>query len=219
MSRIVHILRAGKLDYQKSLILQKSISDQIKTIKDDSQFKNTLIITEHNPVYTIGIRTKNYKIQDEDKLKELGAEFHKTNRGGLITFHGPGQLVVYPIIHLKHFNPSVRWYVCHLEKTIIDLCKKYEIKAETTKDTGVWVEDRKICALGIHASRYITSHGLALNCETDLKWFDNIVPCGIEGKSVTSLSKELNRNVSINEVLPKFLESFSDIFQCELCEL
>lgn len=218
MSRIVHILRAGKLDYNKSLILQKSISDQIKTIKDDSQFKNTLIITEHNPVYTIGIRTKNYTIEDEEKLKELGAEFHKTNRGGLITFHGPGQLVVYPIIHLKHFNPSIRWYVCHLEKTIIDLCKKYGIKAETTADTGVWVEDRKICAIGIHASRYITSHGLALNCETDLKWFDKIVPCGIEGKSVTSLSKELNRSVSINEVLPKFLESFSDVFQCELCE-
>lgn len=218
MSKIVHILRAGKLDYNKSLILQKSISDQIKTIKDDSEFKNTLIITEHNPVYTIGIRTKNYTIQDEDKLKELGAEFHKTNRGGLITFHGPGQLVVYPIIHLKHFTPSIRWYVCHLEKTIIDLCKKYGIKAETTKDTGVWVDDRKICAIGIHASRYITSHGLALNCETDLKWFDNIVPCGIEGKSVTSLSKELQRNVTIDEVLPKFLESFSDVFQCELCE-
>lgn len=218
MSKIVHILRAGKLDYNKSLILQKSISDQIKTIKDESQFKNTLIITEHNPVYTIGIRTKNYTIQDEDKLKELGAEFHKTNRGGLITFHGPGQLVVYPIIHLKHFTPSIRWYVCHLEKTIIDLCKKYEIKAETTKDTGVWVDDRKICAIGIHASRYITSHGLALNCETDLKWFDKIVPCGIEGKSVTSLSKELKRNVTIDEVLPKFLESFKDIFQCEFCE-
>jgi lipoyl(octanoyl) transferase len=205
------------MPYQESLNLQKVVSNQL--LKDDSPYKNFLILTEHNPVYTIGLRTKNYTIEDEEKLKSLGAEFYKTNRGGLITFHGPGQLVAYPIVNLKNFQPSVRWYVCHIEKTIIDLCKKYDIKAQTTEDTGVWVDDRKICAIGIHASRYITTHGLALNCNVDLNWFKNIVPCGLEGKEVTSLSKELKRDVSIEEVTPKFLESFSNIFECELDEL
>jgi lipoyl(octanoyl) transferase len=179
-------------------------------------YKNVLILTEHPPVYTIGIRTKNYTIKDEEKLRDLGAEFHKTNRGGLITFHGPGQLVAYPIINLKNFQPSVRWYVCHIEKTVINLCAKYGIKAGITDDTGVWVDDRKICAIGIHASRYITTHGLALNCNTDLSWFKHIVPCGIEGKDVTSLSRELKRDVMISEVVPRLLKSFGEVFQADV---
>jgi lipoyl(octanoyl) transferase 2 len=211
-SRFVHVLKAGRLNYGESLKLQKSISDRL--IHGDEKLKNVLILTEHNPVYTIGIRTKNYSKDDEDKLKRLGAEFHKTNRGGLITFHGPGQLVAYPIINLKNFEPSVRWYVCHIEKTIIHLCKRHGITARTTEDTGVWVDNRKICAVGIHASRYITSHGLALNCNIDLSWFQHIVPCGLEGKEVTSLTKELAKNISIEETTPEFLASFQDIFQC-----
>jgi lipoyl(octanoyl) transferase 2 len=211
-SRLVHILNAGRLDYCKSFKLQKAISSRL--IQGEVKFKNVIILVEHSPVYTIGIRTNKYSIKDEEKLKSLGAEFHKTNRGGLITFHGPGQLVAYPIINLKNFNPSVRWYVCHIEKTIIDVCKRYEIDAKTTEDTGVWVENRKICAIGIHASRYITTHGLALNCDIDLSWFDHIVPCGIEGKEVTSVSKELAKNVSIDDVTPEFIASFQKIFQC-----
>lgn len=212
MSRLVHVLKAGQLNYSESLKLQKSISNRL--IQGDAKFKNILILTEHHPVYTIGIRTKNYSIDDEEKLRNLGAEFYKTNRGGLITFHGPGQLVAYPIINLKNFEPSVRWYVCHIEKTVIDLCKKYGIKAQTTEDTGVWVDNRKICAIGIHASRYITTHGLAFNCNIDLSWFDHIVPCGLEGKEVTSLSKELFQNVTIDDTTPEFLDSFQDIFKC-----
>lgn len=209
--RLVHILKTGKLNYGESLKLQKLISNQLV---QGSNYKNVIILTEHNPVYTIGLRTKNYTINDEENLRKLGAEFHRTNRGGLITFHGPGQLVAYPIINLKNFEPSVRWYVCHIEKTIIDLCKKYEITARTTEDTGVWVDNRKICAIGIHASRYITTHGLALNCNIDLAWFKHIVPCGLEGKEVTSISKELDKNVSIDDITPEFLCSFQDIFQC-----
>lgn len=205
------------MPYQQSLNLQKILSTQL--LKDDQPYNNILILTEHDPVYTIGIRTKNYSTEDEEKLKRVGAEFFKTNRGGLITFHGPGQLVAYPILNLKNFQTSVRWYVCHMEKTIIDLCKKYDIKAQTTADTGVWVEDRKICAIGIHASRYITTHGLALNCNADLSWFKHIVPCGLEGKEVTSLSKELKKEITIDEVTPKFLESFSNIFECHFEEL
>lgn len=216
MSRLVHILRAGPLDYAKGLKVQQKVAAQIKQAND---FKNILILTSHSPVYTIGIRTKNYTIDDEERLRKLGAQFFKTNRGGLITFHGPGQLVAYPILNLKDFNPSIRWYVCHIEKTIIDLCKEFGLSANTSPDTGVWIGDKKICAIGVHGSRYITTHGLALNCNTDLKWFEHIVPCGIEGKGVTSLSSELNRDVTIDETEEPFLHSFSKIFQCELVEL
>lgn len=218
MSRIVYTLRTGKLNYLESLKLQLKISSQ-KHKLDENKFKNILILTEHNPVYTIGIRSKDYTVKDEEELKALGAEFHKTNRGGLITFHGPGQLVAYPIIHLKQFQPSVRWYVCHIEKMVIDLCKQNGILARTTEDTGIWVEDRKICAIGIHASRYVTTHGLALNCNTDLKWFDHIVPCGIVGKGVTSLTRELGKEISIEDATPMLLNSFKKLFGCELCEI
>lgn len=212
MSRLVHILKTGKLSYGESLKLQKSIANRL--VRGDDQYNNILILTEHNPVYTIGIRTRDYTNADEEKLKTLGAEFYRTNRGGLITFHGPGQMVAYPIMNLKKFQPSVRWYVCHIEKTIINLCRKYGIKAQTTEDTGVWVENRKICAIGIHASRYITTHGLALNCNNDLSWFQHIVPCGLKGKEVTSLTKELNKETTIDHATPEFIASFEEIFDC-----
>lgn len=211
-SRLVHILNTGRLNYGESLKLQKSISNRL--LQGDIKYKNVIILTEHDPVYTIGIRTRNYTIDDEENLKKLGAEFYRTNRGGLITFHGPGQLVAYPIINLKNFEPSVRWYVCHIEKTVIDLCRKHGIVAKTTEDTGVWVEHRKICAIGIHASRYVTTHGLALNCNINLEWFSHIVPCGLEGKEVTSLSKELRKNISVEDTTPEFISSFQDVFKC-----
>lgn len=208
---IVHLLKTGLLSYKKSLQLQKYLVCRLVS-NNDPILKHVLILTEHNPVYTIGIRTKDYTISDEQKLRNLGAEFHKTNRGGLITFHGPGQLVAYPILNLKQFKPSLKWYVCTIEKTVIDLCNSYNINARTTSDVGIWVDNRKICAIGIHGTRYVTSHGLALNCNTDLHWFDHIVPCGLEGKEVTSISKELNRDVTVDEVTPKFIESFEKCF-------
>ncbi|KAG5680847.1 hypothetical protein PVAND_010328 [Polypedilum vanderplanki] len=210
-TKLIHIFNVGKLPYLESLNLQKFISTQI--IQNTWNYKNVLILTEHYPVYTIGIRTKNYTIEDENKLRNLGAEFIKTNRGGLITFHGPGQLVAYPIINLKNFKQGVRWYVNSIERTIINLCHKYELNATTTTDTGVWINDRKICAIGIHVSRYVTMHGLALNCNTDLSWFNHIVPCGIEDKEVTSLSKECKRDIQINDVIPELIASFSTIFE------
>lgn len=230
MSRpIVHILRTGLIKYAHGLNLQKLITTTnttTTTFNDDNAtaavdaFKNILILTEHQPVYTIGIRTKDYTIDDEAYLRSLGAEFYQTNRGGLITFHGPGQLIAYPILHLKHFKPSIRWYVCHLEKTIIALCQQYGLQqAKTTPDTGVWVDDRKICAMGVHCKRYITSHGLALNCNIDLKWFDHIIPCGLVGKQVTSLTKELNRSITVPDATDIFLSSFKNIFNCELIDL
>lgn len=214
---IVHILRAGQTSYAQGLNLQKYIASKF-TETASNQFCNVLILTEHRPVYTIGIRTKNYTIDDEQKLRQLGADFYRTNRGGLITFHGPGQLIAYPILNLKQFNPSIRWYVCHLEKMIINLCGTLGLTAKTTPDTGVWIENRKICAIGIHGSRYITTHGLALNCDNDLKWFEHIVPCGLIGKGVTSLSTELNQTFTIGQTIPLLLDHFGKIFDCQLIE-
>jgi len=215
-SRIVKVLFAGRLPYGVGLQLQKILVDHHH--KRLSEPANTLIILEHDPVYTVGIRNKKYTEEDERKLRNLGAEFWKTDRGGLITFHGPGQLVAYPVLNLKQFRTSVRWYVQQVERMIIRVCAELGIKAETSPNTGVWVNDRKICAIGIHGSRYITTHGLAFNCNTDLTWFDYIVPCGIEGKGVTSLSKELDMNVTTSDILPIFKNAFSDQFECDLVE-
>ncbi|XP_020300065.1 putative lipoyltransferase 2, mitochondrial [Pseudomyrmex gracilis] len=214
--RIVRVLLAGRQPYGVGLQLQKTLSDLHH--KRLSESANTLILLEHEPVYTVGIRDKGYTEEDEKKLRNLGAEFWRTNRGGLITFHGPGQLVAYPILDLKQFRPSVRWYVNQIERMVIRLCAEFGIRAKTSPDTGVWVDDRKICAIGVHGSRYVTTHGLALNCNTDLKWFDHIVPCGIEGKSVTSISKELNVDVPVADVLPIFKNAFSDQFECQLID-
>ncbi|NP_001297965.1 putative lipoyltransferase 2, mitochondrial [Esox lucius] len=210
----VEVIRLGRISYSRALLVQQLYVRRHLDSKDN--FHNTLLLCEHPPVYTIGIRQAPYPVEEEQRLKFLGAEFFRTNRGGLITFHGPGQLVCYPIIDLVCFRKSVRWYVCELEKTVINLCRKYGIKASTSPDTGVWVGDNKICAIGIHCGRYITSHGLALNCNTDLGWFKNIVPCGIEDKGVTSLSQELGRDVSVDEAIPQLLETFSAQFDCTL---
>uniref|UniRef100_A0A182TWN6 Octanoyl-[acyl-carrier-protein]:protein N-octanoyltransferase LIPT2, mitochondrial n=1 Tax=Anopheles melas TaxID=34690 RepID=A0A182TWN6_9DIPT len=226
MSRLVHVLRTGRLPYQRALKLQQTIASQLqqqqqRDASPSPPYRHVLILTEHEPVYTIGIRTRGYDETEEGRLRALGADFVRTNRGGLITFHGPGQLVAYPILDLKHFQPSVRWYVCHLERTVIELCRRYGLRAGTTADTGVWIGDRKICALGIHASRYVTTHGLALNCDVDLGWFGHIVPCGLVGKSVTSLAHELgNRpDLGVDSVADGLLDCFRATFECELDEL
>ncbi|XP_059607434.1 putative lipoyltransferase 2, mitochondrial [Phlebotomus argentipes] len=215
MSRLVQYLETGRLDYQKALRLQQFFARK-PAEEATKEFRNVLILTEHAPVFTVGIRSNAYTAQEVEKLQDIGADFYKTNRGGLITFHGPGQLIAYPILNLRHFQPSVRWYVGKIEQTIVELCKKFNIRGERTRDMGVWVKDKKICALGLHVSRQITSHGMALNCNTDLSWFRHIVPCGLVGKGVTSISEQLGRNVEIGEVIPPFLDSFKDTFECQL---
>lgn len=213
-SVVVSVVNAGRLAYQQGLQLQKTLAQRHTDPDVPADRRNSLILVEHNPVYTIGIRTAPYPDSEIKQLEALGAEFYKTNRGGLITFHGPGQLVCYPILDLRDFDCTVKKYVCLLEKTIIKVCKKYNINAGTTEDTGIWVGNRKICALGISASRFITGHGLALNCNTDLNWFNNIVPCGLVGKGVTSISEELQKSVGIPDVTPDFLEAFAATFNC-----
>ncbi|XP_072032930.1 octanoyl-[acyl-carrier-protein]:protein N-octanoyltransferase LIPT2, mitochondrial-like [Amphiura filiformis] len=238
-TRLVSVLNLGRIGYKEAWAAQQIIArrhmpdrvgpdlvlnqdksrEKIETAikeSENSGIKDTLILCEHNPVYTIGIRTTDYPLVEEERLKKLGAEFYRTDRGGLITFHGPGQLVAYPILNLNNYKKSIRWYVCQLETCIIKLCKEYGIKGETSPHTGVWVRDNKIAAIGIHSKRYITSHGLALNCNTDLKWFNHIVPCGIVGKGVTSLTRELNHEVTIADAIHVFVKCFSEQFGCEV---
>ncbi|CAN9511226.1 unnamed protein product [Ophioblennius macclurei] len=210
---LVEVVRLGLLSYQEALQVQQAYVNRHR-----SGLAHALLLCQHPPVYTTGIRHKPYPEDLLDRLRLLGAGVHRTNRGGLITFHGPGQLVCYPILHLSSFQKSVRWYVSQLELTVISACSRFGITASTSPHTGVWVGDNKVCAIGIHCGRYVTSHGLALNCNTDLSWFRHIVPCGIEGKGVTSLSAELQRDVSVDEAIPHLLDAFRLHFGCRLTE-
>lgn len=222
---IVRVLSVGRVGYQTGLHLQTILSDRHRVGKQDDPSNETssdsLILLEHDPVYTIGIRDQTYSDSEISELKSLGAEFYRTNRGGLITFHGPGQLIGYPILNLKKFvrNGSIKWYVEQLERMIIRVCAELGLKGETDRvNNGVWVRGKKICAVGVHGKRYVTSHGFALNCNTDLRWFDHIVPCGIQGKGVTSLTRELDINVNVTDILPLVRTAFQDQFQCELID-
>lgn len=233
---IIRVLNLGRMAYTKALDVQnryvERLSSSVKRHNDKPSpllklinHPNVLILVEHYPVYTIGIRTQNYPKSEEERLKSLGADFVSTNRGGLITFHGLGQLVAYPILYLRDFDPdkSVKSYVRKIETTVINMSKeilkdvKPELKVDVVKEyPGVWINDTsKIAAIGIHSKDSITSHGVAINCNTDLKWYDHIVPCGIEGKGITSYSKELKRDFTVGQAVPYFLESFRSVFKCD----
>lgn len=159
---------------------------------------------------------------NEQELTDKGIEFFTTNRGGDITFHGPGQLVGYPILDLENFFTDIHKYLRLLEEAIILTLKEYGLSAERSEgETGVWLDvgtpfARKICAMGVKASRWVTMHGFALNVNTDLAYFDYIIPCGIQGKAVTSLAAELKKEISLNEVKAKFLTHFSTLFEASL---
>lgn len=151
----VKVLHLGRISYGRALKIQQQ---HIKQHLDSSSIRpNTLLLCEHEPVYTVGIRQAPYPPEEERRLKELGADFFRTNRGGLITFHGPGQLVCYPVLNLGCFKKSVRWYVCELERTVIKMCSKFGINASTSPDTGVWVGNNKICAIGKYIFRFTFS--------------------------------------------------------------
>jgi len=216
MQRIACVANVGRQSYSSGLKIQEFVSNMIKSWSQLNDTKGIIILVEHDPVYTVGIRNRDYDIEYEKRLRSLGAEFFRTGRGGLITFHGPGQLVSYPILNLKCFEPSVRWYVTQLEQVIISTCADFGIKASTSPHTGVWVNDKKICAMGLRVSQYITSHGLALNCETDLNWFNHIVPCGIPNKGVTSLTVECGKRISIGDATSHFLKNFEQLFDCRV---
>lgn len=183
-----------------------------------------LLFVEHFPVYTLGKNGKeeHVLISETDRLKK-GIEYFHINRGGDITFHGPGQLVGYPILDLERFKTDLGWYLRSLEEVIIKTMADYGLKGERSAgETGVWLDahikgkERKICAMGIKCSRWITMHGFAFNVNTDLTYFDHIVPCGIQNKKVTSLAQELGRMIDFEEVKYRVKKHFEAIFPCKL---
>lgn len=186
--------------------------------------QHRFILVEHPPVFTLGKNgnRSNVLVSDE-QLKVLGIEYYHINRGGDITYHGFQQVVGYPIVDLDKFKPDLGWYLRSLEEVIIQVLAEYGLKGERSAgETGVWLDPhdpfvaRKICAMGIKCSRWITMHGFALNVNTDLSHFEFIVPCGIEGKTVTSLEKELGKKVDYEAVKQKIKKHFEAIFDCEL---
>lgn len=187
---------------------------------------NHLLFVEHSPVYTLGKSgdISHVLISEEERSKK-GIEFFKINRGGDITFHGPGQLVGYPIFDLDNFRTDLGWYLRSLEEVIILTMADYGLKGERSKgETGVWIDpnvrgrERKICAMGIRCSRWITMHGFAFNVNTNLDYFNYIIPCGIENKQVTSLQKELSYALPMQEVKKKVKENFEKVFDVEVKE-
>jgi len=215
-------------DYQESLLAKNT---QIKSIARekgenvmDSITEHRFLMVEHPPVFTLGKNGKReHVLVSEEQLQKLGIEFFHINRGGDITYHGLQQIVGYPILDLDKFKTDLGWYLRSLEQVIIDTIAEYGLKGERSAgETGVWLAPenpfmaRKICAMGIKCSRWITMHGFALNVNTDLSHFEYIVPCGIQGKTVTSLEKELGKKVDYQEVKEKIKKHFALIFDCEL---
>ena len=215
-------------DYQETLLRQNV---EIKTRYHSAQQKhkknattNYLLFVEHPPVYTLGKTGHEENVLlDENELQERGILFVKTNRGGDITFHGPEQIVGYPILDLEKFGTDIGKYLRNLEEIIIRTLAEYGIKGERSSgETGVWLEpsvlgrERKIAAFGVRCSRWITMHGFALNINTDLHYFDDIIPCGIRNKQVTSLARELGRFIDLDEVKEKLKKHFEDVFEAEI---
>lgn len=185
---------------------------------------HSLLFVEHPPVYTLGKsgHLENILITEQERQQQ-GIDFFHTNRGGDITFHGPGQVVGYPILDLEKFYTDIGRYLRNLEEAVILTMASYGLKGERSAgETGVWLEpgvkgkERKICAIGVRCSRWVTMHGFAFNVNTDLTYFNNIIPCGIQNKQVTSLAKELGKEINITEVKEKLKQQFEQVFEVQL---
>lgn len=193
-----------------------ALDDQITLVeakKSAPSSPDLLIFSEHNPVYTIGSRTgaASHLLWNEDNLRDKGIQVHKTNRGGDITYHGPGQLIIYPIIHLN--NRDLADYLRKLEIVMIRVLESFAIEAGTREGkTGIWIEDRKICAIGIAVKSWITYHGLALNINPNLEHFQGIIPCGITDGSVTSLQNEIAAIPEKSLIKERFVVEFKSVF-------
>jgi len=193
-----------------------------------------LLLFEFEPVYTCGLRRSSSIVTSADieRLRSLGAHFHETDRGGLLTFHGPGQLVAYPILPLQHplLRLTLRTYISRLEQTLVDTCRDIIGQTRvysgiengrTVNYAGAWVDNqRKVAFMGVRYSRGITSHGVSINCSIDMNWFDHIIPCGFDRRQITSLSDEISsgKTVTIKQITPIFLNHFQKIFNVDLRE-
>jgi len=231
LNKTIEIRELGSKDYKETWEYQQELFKNVVDLKIKNRREETSIDTpnyflfvEHPHVYTLG---KSGDISNllisEEKLAEIGATYYKINRGGDITYHGPGQVVGYPILDLENFFTDIHKYLRLLEEMIIRTLAEYGLKGERSKgETGVWFDvgtpfARKICAFGVHASRWVTMHGFALNVNTNLGYFDHMIPCGIKGKAVTSLNVELGKKeIPIQEVKEKLMKHFSELFEAEL---
>ncbi len=212
---------ADAWDIQKGIFAKKVKAKGLKVIPE---IENDLLICEHKHVYTIGKSGEQNNLLINNKfLKNIDAEYFKIDRGGDITYHGPGQIVGYPILNLEEFNMLAKKYIYNLEQVIIEVLKEYGVKSERSEGaTGVWLDvgvptkERKICAIGVKVSRWISMHGFAFNVNTDLSYFNHINPCGFTEKGVTSLEKELGEKLNTDEVTKNILKQFAIVFNAEI---
>ena len=225
-SKKVIVRNLGSVDFEESFKIQKQIQNEIIDIKLNNRKNNLnlstpnyLLFMEHNHVYTLGNSGDDKNLLfNEKELDKKGIKFIKTNRGGDITYHGPGQLVCYPIFDLENFYTDIHRYLRDLEEIIVGTLDHFGIVAfGNPNETGVWLDigsknERKICAMGIKVSRWVTMHGLALNVNTDLSYFEGIIPCGINNKGVTSINNELSQKVDLKKVIEILIKNFEKKF-------
>jgi lipoyl(octanoyl) transferase len=213
----------GSIGYERAWDLQKRIVAARKL----ALIPDVLLLCEHPHVITMGRNGRaEHLLASEQMLRARNVEFHATNRGGDITYHGPGQIVAYPILNLAEIRRDVGWYVRQLEEAMIRTSEEYGITAERREGrTGIWVnvenafaiaDEEKLGAIGVHISRWVTSHGLAYNVSTDLSYFDLIVPCGIAGKRATSLKRLLNREIEMSDAKPRLVQHLGNCFEREM---
>lgn len=228
---LIHFEDLGEISYQEAWDLQESllrVNTGIKSASRNSKnpqklaTQHHLLFCEHPHVYTLGKSGKiDHLLLQEPILKEKGIEFFKINRGGDITYHGPGQITGYPIFDLEKFKTDINWYLRTMEEVMIKVLADYGLEGgRIEKATGVWLgvgsmNPRKICAFGVKASRWVTMHGFAFNVNTDLSYFNHIVPCGIADKGVTSLQQELGSEINMEEVKGKLKKYFAELFEFE----
>lgn len=210
----------GSISYKEAWDYQEKLFNELLQAKRESVISdNYLLFCEHLPVFTMGKSgTESNLLMTQEFLHQKGIEYFKSNRGGDITFHGPGQIVGYPILDLEQFDMGVKQYIHAMEEVIIKTLQDYKIESERLEgSTGVWLDTkghlpRKICAIGVKASRYVTMHGFAFNINTDMNYYTYINPCGITDKTVTSLQNELGKEIDLNEVQEKLKHYFVEVF-------
>ena len=222
----------GKVDYKEAWdfqekLFQEGVQRKINKRNGTEELnpENYLIFCEHPHVYTLGKSgEKEHLLLNQNELDQKNASFYHINRGGDITYHGPGQLVIYPIFDLEQFFTDIHKYMRFLEEAVIQTLSKFNVVGERSDGlTGVWLEPstinaRKICAMGVKSSRWMTMHGIGFNICTDLNYFNHIIPCGIQNKDVTSLEKEISRTVTVEEVIPIILDELQQLFGFEIKE-
>jgi len=206
------LITPGRVPYGPAFAEMRSLAAR----RVAGEVPDTLILLEHPPVYTAGRRTRpEHLLVTESEIRRRGAELHRVDRGGSLTFHGPGQLVGYAIVHLG-VGPAIAEHVWRLQEVVIRTAREVGVELERAEEVGVWSGDRKVCAIGVKATHRVTYHGFGLNCSTDRTWFDAIVPCGLADRGVSSLTEEAGRPIEVADALPLAGRAFEEVFATNL---